>query len=65
MTWEKSDSLGVQLRTSRKNIEFEGNYSKFDIYYKGEKAERIILNVPGEHNILNALASIALCRDRS
>ena len=46
-----------------KNIEFESNYSKFDIYYEGEKTERIILNVPGEHNILNALASIALCRE--
>ena len=46
-----------------KSIEFESNYSKFDIYYKGEKTERVILNVPGEHNILNALASIALCRE--
>ena len=46
-----------------KNIEFKGHYSKFDIYYKGEKSERITLNVPGEHNILNALASIALCQD--
>jgi UDP-N-acetylmuramate--alanine ligase len=46
-----------------KNIEFKGNYSKFDIYFKGEKVEKIKLNVPGEHNILNALASIALSRD--
>ena len=43
-----------------KGIEFEANYSKFDIYYKGEKTERIILNVPGEHNVLNSLAAVAL-----
>lgn len=31
----------------------------FDVYYKGEKFGGFHLNVPGDHNILNALASIA------
>ncbi|MBR2062380.1 MAG: UDP-N-acetylmuramate--L-alanine ligase, partial [Anaerotignum sp.] len=31
----------------------------FDVYYKGEFFGPIHLNVPGDHNIMNALASIA------
>ena len=35
----------------------------FDLLIHGEKAERITLGVPGEHNVFNALAAIALCRE--
>lgn len=35
----------------------------FDLLVHGEKAERITLGVPGEHNVYNALAAIALCRE--
>lgn len=31
--------------------------------YKGKKIANVILNVPGEHNVFNSLASIALCLD--
>jgi len=34
----------------------------FDLMIGGEKAGRICLGVPGEHNVYNALAAIALCR---
>ncbi len=34
---------------------------RFDVYYQGEKLCRIDLSVPGEHNILNALAAFACC----
>ena len=34
----------------------------FDLMIGGEKAGRIRLGVPGEHNVYNALAAIALCR---
>ncbi len=33
--------------------------SDFDVYYKGELFGSIHLNIPGEHNIMNALAAIA------
>lgn len=33
--------------------------NSFDVYYKGEYFGMIHLNVPGEHNIANALAAIA------
>jgi len=35
----------------------------FDLMIHGEKAEVITLGVPGEHNVYNALAAIALCRE--
>ena len=34
---------------------------EFDVYRRGEKLCRINLSVPGEHNILNALAAFACC----
>ncbi len=35
----------------------------FDLLIHGRKAESITLGVPGEHNVYNALAAIALCRE--
>ena len=35
----------------------------FDLLIQGEKAEEITLGVPGEHNVYNALAAVALCRE--
>lgn len=34
----------------------------FDLMIGGKKVDRITLGVPGEHNVYNALAAIALCR---
>lgn len=39
--------------------EISGAYTRFDIVHKGEKLGTVSLAVPGKHNILNALASIA------
>lgn len=42
------------------NISFvNGAYAKFDVMHKGEKVGTVKLNVPGKHNILNALAAVA------
>ena len=43
-----------------KNIVHEADgKNAFDVYYKGELFGTIDLQVPGEHNIMNALASVA------
>ncbi len=43
-----------------KDIDWKnGAFPCFDVYTKGEKLGRIELSVPGEHNVLNAMA--ALC----
>lgn len=39
--------------------DIRGAYYAFDVVYKGETLGHIQLNVPGKHNILNALAAIA------
>ncbi len=41
------------------NIEIKNAYPSFDIYKNREFIGRIKLNVPGEHNIYNALAAIS------
>ena len=43
------------------NIEYNMGYPSFDVYRNGEKLCHVSLNVPGNHNILNALAAIAVC----
>lgn len=43
------------------NIKYHAGYPSFDVYKSGEKICDIDLNVPGEHNILNSLATIAVC----
>ncbi|WP_029451510.1 UDP-N-acetylmuramate--L-alanine ligase [Clostridium algidicarnis] len=43
-----------------RNIRFDDQgKSKLDLYYKGKNLFSLSLNVPGNHNILNALAAVA------
>ena len=42
------------------NISYNGNQTKFTVSRKQESLGEIILNSPGEHNVLNALAAVAL-----
>ena len=39
--------------------EYKGAFTRFDIMYKGERLGNVSLSIPGNHNILNALASVA------
>ncbi len=45
-----------------KNIKFNAEgFAKFDAYFNNEKYDTFELSVPGKHNVMNALACIALC----
>ena len=45
-----------------RNISYNDNgFAKFDAYFKNEYYITVNLSVPGEHNVSNALACIALC----
>jgi len=45
-----------------KNIVFDKDgFATFDVYFNNEKYDTFKLSVPGEHNVMNALACIALC----
>ena len=46
------------------NIVFDENgFAEFDVYHNDTYFDRIKLSVPGMHNVLNALACIALCTE--
>lgn len=44
------------------NIVYNAGYPSFDVFCKGEKICSVSMNVPGEHNIQNALATVAVCQ---
>lgn len=45
-----------------KNIDVPGGFhSEYDVYHKNEKIARVVLSVPGEHNILNSLSAFVAC----
>ena len=41
--------------------EYEHGLARFDVYRNDKKLCHLELNVPGEHNVLNAIAAIAVC----
>ena len=43
-----------------KNIEYSENRSKYNLFHKNKNLCEINISVPGKHNVLNSLASIAL-----
>ena len=43
-----------------RNIELAGGYSIFDVVWRGAEISRVWLSLPGEHNVQNALAAIAI-----
>ena len=45
------------------NIEHCGRGSEFDVYFNGEKAGRVKINVPGVHNVRNALGAICVAHE--
>ena len=58
----KAETFGMQdgATWQAKNIVHENDGTNtFDVYYNGEFFGPIHLQVPGEHNIMNALASVA------
>jgi len=52
--------LSPQADVRAVNVTFKEAVSEFDIHIQNEDYGRIMLNVPGEHNIKNATAAVAL-----
>lgn len=55
--------LGQDVDVQAKNIEFAFNQSRFSVVRKGKPELSVQLNLPGTHNVLNALAAIAVATD--
>ncbi len=52
--------LSSQADFQARNVTFHGLQSRFDVYRHGERLGAITLNLPGIHNVNNALSSIAV-----
>ncbi len=52
--------LSSQADFQARNVTFHGLQSRFDAYRHGDRLGTITLNLPGIHNVNNALASIAV-----
>ena len=55
--------LTSQADFTAKNIVTQGYQSTFSVHHQGENLGDITLNLPGKHNIYNALASIVVGRE--
>ncbi|RYD36778.1 MAG: UDP-N-acetylmuramate--L-alanine ligase [Verrucomicrobiaceae bacterium] len=55
--WDREDDYSAQ------DLEFTGQSTAFTVTRRGQPLGRIILNIPGRHNVLNALAVTALAVD--
>jgi UDP-N-acetylmuramate--alanine ligase len=52
--------LSTQADFQARHVTFEGLTSRFHVICHGENLGEIALNLPGQHNVYNALASIAV-----
>jgi len=50
----------AQADYAARHPEYQGLRSRFELVIRGEPAGPVTLNMPGEHNVLNALATIAV-----
>ncbi|SEL15866.1 UDP-N-acetylmuramate--L-alanine ligase [Ruminococcus albus] len=54
--WDKANDYSAEI------ISKKGLVTKFTVFYKGEVLGEAEINVPGDHNVLNALAAMAAAR---
>jgi len=52
--------INSQADLQARNVVIEGLKTRFCLYHQGEKLGEVVLNLPGIHNVYNAMASIAV-----
>ncbi|SMB96426.1 UDP-N-acetylmuramate--L-alanine ligase [Desulfonispora thiosulfatigenes DSM 11270] len=55
--------LNEKANITARNINFQGTITRCDVYYNEELLGNLELSIPGKHNLSNALATIAICRE--
>jgi UDP-N-acetylmuramate--alanine ligase len=55
--------LTTQADYHATDIEHRGDRTAFSVHYRGERLGRISIRMPGRHNVLNALAAVAVARE--
>lgn len=57
-----SYAIGEPAEYTAQNIQPNGAGTSFDVYEKGLLIGNVLLNIPGKHNVSNALAAVVVCR---
>jgi UDP-N-acetylmuramate--alanine ligase len=52
--------MSTQADFQATHIEFSGLQSRFTVYHMGQRLGKILVNLPGIHNVSNSLASVAV-----
>jgi UDP-N-acetylmuramate--alanine ligase len=60
VTFGIGDILKEAIDYEARNLKIAPESSTFDLYYQGDKKTEVTINLPGKHNVLNALGAIAL-----
>ena len=55
--------LNNQADYNATDIEHHGDRTSFSVYCRGEHLGRLSIRMPGRHNVLNALAAVAVARE--
>jgi UDP-N-acetylmuramate--alanine ligase len=55
--------LSAQADVSARQVRREGGVSRFQVFRRGEPLTEVALALPGEHNVLNALAAVAVATE--
>ena len=58
---EKACVTGLPVRVRGVNATFSGRAPSMDVFYDGKPVCKITLQIPGKHNLVNALAATAAC----
>lgn len=56
-------SMDAQTRYTPGNVLFEASVTRFEVLDRGKKVDEITIQLPGIHNVLNALAVWIQCQD--
>lgn len=54
--WDKKNDYSAVIKSKK------GLQTRFELYHKGEFVRELTIHVPGDHNVMNALAAIAASR---
>jgi len=55
--------LNSQSDYNATEIEHRGDRTAFSVHFRGERLGRLSIRMPGRHNVLNALAAVAVARE--
>lgn len=56
-------AVNLKGQISASNLKFQNHQMLFDLHIHNQTFNNVVLGIPGEHNVMNALAAIAVARN--